>query len=139
LRTTLLIGVSLEGCLLLAMGTLLPMAHFREQWIMYSFIVITGSFIILLPFVFVSSATLMSDFTDPSQKSTIQGLRVTAERLAQICGPMWGTGTFPNYALLFTYPAVFLFLSSFMIFFSWEWLDPSKIKNVPDKMLEEEK
>ena len=81
---------------------------------MYSFIIITGSFIILLPFVFVSSATLMSNFTDPSQKSTIQGerlslitdalsndsgLRVTAERLAQICGPMWGTGTFPNYAL----------------------------------------
>jgi len=139
LRTTLLIGVSLEGCLLIAMGTILPMAHFREQWIMYSFIAITGSFIILLPFVFVSSATLMSNFTEPSQKSTIQGLRVTAERLAQICGPMWGTGTFPNYALLFTFPAIFLFLSSFLIFLSWEWLDPSKIKNVPEKMLKEEK
>ena len=40
---------------------------------MYTFVGMTAVFIYALPFIVVSSATLMAKFTDESQQSTIQG------------------------------------------------------------------
>lgn len=122
LRVTLLIGVALEGCLLLAMGTILPMAHFRyrfsyhkislqlfrETWITYSFIGITASFIILLPFVFVSSATLMSEFTDQSQKSTIQGNNFPSILVSKFQDSELPPKDWPKFAAQFGELALFL-------------------------------
>lgn len=42
---------------------------------MPTFVTMTAFFIFALPFIVVSSATLMSKFTDESAQSTIQGMR----------------------------------------------------------------
>ena len=46
---------------------------FSAPWLMPAFVCMTAVFIFALPFIVVSSATLMAKFTDESQQSTIQG------------------------------------------------------------------
>ena len=46
----------------------------RAPWLTYTFVSMTALFIYALPFIVVSSATLMAKFTDESQQSTIQGM-----------------------------------------------------------------
>ena len=47
--------------------------YFSAPWLMPAFVAMTAVFIFALPFIVVSSATLMAKFTDESQQSTIQG------------------------------------------------------------------
>lgn len=127
-RTTLLIGAGVELVVVLLLTLFLPLANFREWWLIPWFICMTAIFIFALPFIVVSSATLMSLFTDESAQSTIQGIRVAAERVAQICGPLWGGEVLHNYYLVFLFPAVFLTLSIALLVSSWSWMDARKFR-----------
>jgi predicted MFS family arabinose efflux permease len=105
------------------MTLVLPQAEFRAPWLTYTFVSMTALFIYALPFIVVSSATLMAKFTDESQQSTIQGIRVAAERVAQICGPLWGAEVLHNFYLVFIFPAIFLLITMTLQTLSWSWLD----------------
>jgi len=127
-RTTLLIGACVELLVVVLLSLFLPLANFREWWLIPWFISMTAIFIFALPFIVVSSATLMSLFTDESSQSTIQGIRVAAERVAQICGPLWGGEVLHNYYLVFLFPAIFLVLSIGLLASSWQWMDARQFK-----------
>ena len=53
---------------------------------------------------------------------------MAAERVAQICGPLWGGEVLHNYYLVFLFPAIFLILSISLMLSSWSWMDDSKFK-----------
>jgi len=127
-RMTLAIGVVIEFTILIAMTFILPAAEFRAPWLMPAFVAMTAVFIFALPFIVVSSATLMAKFTDESQQSTIQGVRVAAERVAQICGPLWGAEVLHNFYLVFLFPAIFLLVTMLLQGLSWSWLDDTLFK-----------
>ena len=38
-------------------------------------------------------------------------MRVAAERVAQILGPLWGANVLHNYYLVFIYPAIYLLVT----------------------------
>lgn len=131
-RMTLMMGVIIEIGIVIVLMFMLPVASFRDSWLMASFLSATVVFIFALPFIVVSSATLMANFTDSSQQSTIQGIRVAAERVAQICGPLWGAEVLYNLYIVFLFPLIYLLLSFGLMCVSWSWLVSTKFKKDPD-------
>ena len=76
----------------------------------------------------VSSASILSDFSVESNKSMIQGIRISFERLAQLLGPLWGANMLHSPALIFVFPALLLLINLIMIISSWKWLDGSQFQ-----------
>ena len=58
----------------------------------------------------------------------ILGVRVAAERVAQICGPLWGAEVLHNFYLVFLFPAIFLLVTMLLQGLSWSWLDDTLFK-----------
>jgi len=133
-RMTLLIGIATEVVVVFLLIITLPNASFRVWWLLPAFLAITIVFIFALPFIVSSSATLMAMFTEDDQQSTIQGIRVAAERVAQICGPLWGAETLHNLYLVFLFPLIYLILSLSLLSSSWTWLLSSQFKKDAELM-----
>ena len=66
----------------------------------------------------------------------ILGVRVAAERVAQICGPLWGAEVLHNFYLVFLFPAIFLLVTMLLQGLSWTWLDDTLFKKGKYKILQ---
>ena len=62
------------------------------------------------------------------KSTSFLGIRVAAERVAQICGPLWGGEVLHNYYLVFLFPAIFLIISIGLLASSWPWMDARQFK-----------
>lgn len=132
-RLTLLIGVAIQLVCLICFSFVLPFANFRDSWLIPSMGFLTVFFITMIPFMIVSSASILSDFSVESNKSMIQGIRISFERLAQLLGPLWGANMLHSPALIFIFPAILLLINLIMIILSWKWLDGSQFQ-LDDKL-----
>ena len=74
-------GMIAEIFVVLFFMFILPSANFRDSWILPVFLVLVAINVFALPFIIAGSATLMSNFTDESQQSTIQGTGILSWKI----------------------------------------------------------
>ena len=80
------------------------LTFFSDSWLIPSLGFLTIFFITMIPFMIVSSASILADFSAESNKSMIQGIRISFERLAQLLGPLWAANMLHNTAIIFIFP-----------------------------------
>jgi len=130
-RTALLVG-SIGVTVGLTLGFFgFPLGKYGDTWIFYVFGATVAISVFSLPFLLVPPASLLSKISPQESQSTLQGVRMSFQKVAMVLGPLWGTSTLWNYYVVISAPLGMTLLITILTFLSFKYLRDDRL--VPPK------
>lgn len=109
----------------------LPKGYYGAPWILPIFALTVAISVFSLPFLLVPPASLLSKIAPPDKQSTLQGVRMSFQKVAMVLGPLWGTSTLWNFYVVISAPVFMCSLVTIMTACSFYYLRDDRL--VPPK------
>lgn len=105
----------------------LPLGYYGASWILPIFLLTVAISVFSLPFLLVPPASLLSKLAPPDKQSTLQGVRMSFQKVAMVLGPLWGTSTLWNFYVVISAPVMMCALVTILTASSYYYLRDDRL------------